>query len=221
MAPDLLTNYYSRRAAEYEEIYHRDDPMRQHEQQAIANELRRVMRDRRVLEIACGTGYWTQFAAETAAHVCGVDGSPEMLAFARAKNLPAPCVQFHQADAYDLGSVGGHYDACLAMFWFSHIPRARVEPFLDQLHDRLDPHSVVFMADNAFVPGLGGELVRPEGSADTYKMRTLANGSTERVLKNYFSETELRRVFQPYSRDLQITMGQCFWWLNYRARLKS
>src|SRR6058998_1664693 len=77
MALDLLTDYYSRRAPEYEEIYHRSDPVRQAEQQIIANEVRRLVQDRRVLEIACGTGYWTQFAAETAAHVCGIDSSPE------------------------------------------------------------------------------------------------------------------------------------------------
>jgi SAM-dependent methyltransferase len=220
MAPDILTHYYSRRAREYEEIYHRNDPARQREQQAIANELRRVVQERRVLEIACGTGYWTRFAIETAAHVCGIDSSPEMLALARAKNLPESRVQFHRADAYDLRGVSGDFDACVAMFWFSHLPRARVELFLDQLRDRLGPDSVVFMADNILVAGIGGELVHPEGSEDTYKIRTLADGSTERVLKNYFNEKELRQIFEPYAHDLQITMGECFWWLNYRVRPK-
>ncbi len=221
MALDILTSYYSRRAPEYEEIYHRSDPIRQGEQQAIASEVRRLVQDRHVLEIACGTGYWTQFAAETATHVCGIDSSPEMLALARAKDLPEYRVEFHQADAYDLRSVAGDFDACVAMFWFSHIARSRMEAFLNQLHHRLSPNSVVFMADNIFVPGLGGELVRPEGSADTYKIRTLADGSTERVLKNYFSQTELQQIFQPHGRDLQITIGKCFWWLNYRVASES
>src|SRR2546422_7412534 len=98
MAIDILSNYYSRRAPEYEEIYHRSDPVRQGEQQAIASEVRRLVEDRHVLEIACGTGYWTQFAAETAAHVCGIDSSPGMLALAHAKGLPQPRVEFQQAD---------------------------------------------------------------------------------------------------------------------------
>jgi SAM-dependent methyltransferase len=221
MALDIRTDYYSRRAPEYEKIYHRSDPVRQGEQQAIATEVRRLVQDRHVLEIACGTGYWTQFAAETAAYVCGIDSSPEMLALARAKGLPKHRVEFQQADAYDLSSLTGGFDACIAMFWFSHIPRGRIDEFLKQLHNRVAPGSVVFMGDNILVPGLGGELVRPEGSADTYKMRTLADGSRERVLKNYFSQTELRQIFQPHGRDLQMTMGQCFWWLNYRVAPES
>ena len=48
-------------------------------------EMKRTLRGRRVLEVACGTGYWTRYAAETAAHVTGVDAAPNMLAVARAK----------------------------------------------------------------------------------------------------------------------------------------
>ncbi len=55
-----LVDYYSRRVGEYEQIYQRDDPVRQSEQAAISEALTRVLSGRRVLEVACGTGPATQ-----------------------------------------------------------------------------------------------------------------------------------------------------------------
>ena len=52
-----LVDYYSRRAPEYEAMWHRDEPVRQAEQAVIASEMGRLLRGRRVLEVACGTGY--------------------------------------------------------------------------------------------------------------------------------------------------------------------
>ena len=85
---DSMPAYYGRRAPNYEEMWRRNDPVRQREQAAIAEVIRVHLQARRVLEVACGTGYWTQFATEVAACVCGLDASPEMLALARRRGLP-------------------------------------------------------------------------------------------------------------------------------------
>jgi SAM-dependent methyltransferase len=214
---DLLP-YYRRRAQEYEQIWHRDDPVRQGEQSAMAAALQDLFRHRRVLEVACGTGYWTQFAAVTAARVCAIDGAPETLDVARAKNLPADQVTFRAGDAYALAGVPGDFDAALAMCWFSHVPIARHAEFLAGLHRRLEPGAVVFMADNMNVPGVGGELIRRDGCADTFKLRTLADGSRHEVLKNYFTAAELRQLLSPLATDLRVHAGQCFWWASYCVR---
>ena len=94
---------------------------------------------------------------------------------------------------------------------------ARVEGFLAGLHQRLAPGAPVFMADNVFMPGVGGELIRPEGSVDTYKLRRLTDGSTHRVLKNYYAADQLNAIFEPRASDLEITVGKCFWWLSYKV----
>ena len=59
-----LERYYSKRAAEYEQIY--DKPERQHELEWLRHRIPDALRDRTVLEVACGTGYWTQFIAREA-----------------------------------------------------------------------------------------------------------------------------------------------------------
>ncbi len=211
-----IERYYKERAAEYEQIYHRPDPTRQAEQLKLANDVKSAMRGNNVLEVACGTGYWTQFAAETAKHIVATDLSEETLAIARSKNLPPDVVEFRQADAFALTRDRDLFNAGLSMFWLSHVPRARLTKFLDGFHAALGTGSTVLIADNVLVEGIGGQLVKKPGEADTYKARTLENGTTYEILKNYFEEAELRRIFSQV-RDLRIELHSCFWWVQYKV----
>ena len=125
---DPLVDYYTNRAPEYESIWYRDDPVRQGEQTAMALAIEAGCHGRRVLEVACGTGYWTRFAAAAATEVVALDLSPKMLALARAKNLVR--ATFIEGNAYEVANVPGPFTAGLANFWFSHIPKRRIDEFL-------------------------------------------------------------------------------------------
>ena len=213
-----MQEYYNRRAAEYEEKYHRDEPVRQAEQDAMARVIRGSFAGRRVLEIACGTGYWTTVAAGVALHIVATDTSPEMLAVSESKGLPPERVEFRVADAYDLAAVAGQFDSLLANFWFSHVPKARVDSFLQAVHRCVGPGALVFMADDMYLPGVGGEFIERPDSRDTYKKRKLLDGSEYEIIKNYYDEASLRSTFGPHSRDLQIHADACFWWVVYTVR---
>ena len=137
-----MREYYDSSSQEYDRIYRRDDPLRQAEQEALADALRSAVAGRRVLEIACGTGHWTEIAAETAIHVVAADVSDRMLSVARAKGMPEDKVELRRADAYALYRTPGNFDAGLANFWFSHVPKERLEEFLWGFHQRLGPGAV-------------------------------------------------------------------------------
>jgi demethylmenaquinone methyltransferase/2-methoxy-6-polyprenyl-1,4-benzoquinol methylase len=62
--------YYARRAAEYEKIY--DKPERQTDLARLRSEIPAMFTGERVLEIACGTGYWTPLIAAQAESVMAV-----------------------------------------------------------------------------------------------------------------------------------------------------
>ena len=217
MAKCGLRQYYDRRANEYEQIYARNDPVRQSELAAIAEALRAALARRRVLEVACGTGYWTSVVAPAAKCVVATDLSSEMLAIARQKPLGHRRVQFRVADAHLLCDVPGSFDAALAMFWLSHVPKARLHQFLTQLHARLEPATTVFLADNIYVPGVGGELVRRPGCEDSFKRRTLADGSEHEIVKNYYEPDHLSDLLRPWTAEPDIRAGSCFWWLSYQT----
>jgi SAM-dependent methyltransferase len=208
-----MKDYYSRRAEEYEEIYNRDDQVRKKELGIIKNEMSTLFKGRNVLEAACGTGYFTEVLSESAASVIAFDFSPEVIEIAKSKNLKA---EFLTDDAYEMKNITGKFNGGCANFFFSHIPKSKVTGFLDLFHSKLLPGSVIFMADNVFVEGVGGELITKPGEADSYKRRTLNDGSTYEILKNYYSEEELRNIFGGYSENVEIIMGKCFWQAEWR-----
>jgi len=212
-----LRNYYNQRAQEYESIYHRDDPIRQQEQNAISKVMKEVLRDRSILEVACGTGFWTQIVSQTARHIVAIDSSTEMLQIAKSKTIQPNKVTFLEADAYALSNVPGSFEGGLANFWFSHIPKTRINEFLLGFHKKIVKHGAVFMADNTYVPGIGGELVTQPGSEDTFKVRKLANGSEHVILKNYYTKNQLRDIFTTFTANLNIHLGSCFWWISYEV----
>jgi SAM-dependent methyltransferase len=216
--PADLVDYYSRRAPEYDAIYRRRDPQRRAELRRLVAALRATLAGRRVLEVACGTGYWTAKLAPVVAALTAVDASPAMLAEARRRRLPPERVEFLVGDAFALAAVPGRFDGALANFWLSHVPRARLGAFLDGFHARLEPGAAVFLADNVLVAGVGGEEVTVAGSDDAYKLRRLADGSSHRVLKNYFDDDELRALLAPRGEALALHRGDCFWWAAYRTR---
>ena len=71
------------------------------------------------------------------------------------------------------------------------------------------------MADNMNVPGVGGEFVTSAESKDTCKIRELKDGSRHCIIKNYYDESELRKVLSPHCIDLETHFGQAYWWMRY------
>ncbi len=213
--PASMAAYYAQRAATYERIYAK--PERQADLRALEAAVAQAFDGRRVLEIACGTGWWTPHGAARAAHWRATDLNPETLAVARAKpGLPAS-VQFQALDAYTLDGLGDEtFDAAFAGFWWSHVPLARLAPWLALLHGRLQPGAVVLMLDNRDVPGSSTPISRRDAEGNSYQRRPLDDGSTHEVLKNYPSAASARAALGPRVRDLRWTEHPHYWLLQYR-----
>ena len=212
-SPELV-NYYRRRAGEYEEIYAKP------ERQADLSRLRTLIPDRlkgrRVLEIACGTGYWTALVAHTAANVVATDVAEEPMRIGRAKDYPRGVVRFEFADAYALDEQLGRFDAALAVFWWSHVPRARIAAFLSSLHARLEPGARVVLMDNLYIDGSSTPIFERDAEGDSYQLRRLSDGSENRVLKNFPDEEELRLRLSPHAEDFSYEPLQYYWLAEYR-----
>ena len=68
-----MQSYYGQRASVYDSSMGYDDDEKVRSLLPIIERVRDAMHGRRVLEIACGPGFWTQFASETAASVVATD----------------------------------------------------------------------------------------------------------------------------------------------------
>ena len=131
----------------------------------------------RVLEIACGTGYWTQFIAPVALHVTALDAAPETLDIARGR-VPGTNVEFLVGDAYDLPQQRELRLRRVRGFWFSHVPRARQREFLVGLNAALRPGARVVLLDNRYVEGSSTPVTEHDADGNGYQARRLADGST-------------------------------------------
>ncbi len=211
-----LEHYYSKRAAEYEQIYQK--PERQHELEWLRGRVPEIYRRRTVLEVACGTGYWTQFIARTAAKVHACDINDSVLEIAREKPLPKGRVSFFKADAVSLEGVPAGCDAAFAGFWWSHVKKSDLARFVQSLAAHLEPGAVVGILDNQYAEGSSTAISRRDAEGNTYQMRKLANGEQYEVLKNFPSAAELAQAVRPVAREAHLESLAYYWLLVFTLR---
>ena len=208
-----LRDYYARRAAGYERVYFK--PERQADLRAMEAWLGGPFAGREVLEIACGTGWWTPHGARRAASWLATDMNPQTLALARAKALP-PCVRFAEVDAYTFDGLGGQrFSGAFAGCWWSHVPRSRLAPWLELLHARLQSGARVVFLDNAFVQTSSTPISRRDAEGNSYQQRTLDDGSVHEVLKNFPTRDEAVARLGPRARDVEWIAHEHYWILSY------
>ncbi len=216
MASTELVDYYRRRAGEYEAIYAK--PERQADLAFLRAHVPQRLAARRVLEIASGTGYWTVLIARTAASVVAVDAAEEPMRIARSKDYGAAHVRFESGDAYALEQRLGSFDAALAVFWWSHVPLSRVGAFLESLHARLERGARVLLLDNLYVEGSSTLIADRDAEGNTYQLRRLADGSENRVLKNFPAESELRAALEPHAKRFAYRALEYYWLAEYELK---
>ncbi len=212
MPDESMKSYYAQRAREYERIYAK--PERQADLRQLESHIGILFTGRNVLEIACGTGYWTQFAANSARSITATDINPEVIAIAKSKSYGKQPI-FLIADAYAPTTIPGEFNALLAAFWWSHIPKERLDEFLSALHQRLAPGSLIAFLDNRYVEGSSTPISSTDASGNTYQDRRLDDGSIHHVLKNFPSISEIEAALVGRSTNLEILELQYYWLATY------
>jgi len=178
------------------------------------------VRDKDVLEIACGTGNWTQVLARRARSVTATDVNDSVLAIARGKPLTDKRVTFRVADAYTLDGVDGLFDVAFAADWWSHIPKAMILPFLEVLHRRLRDDARVVFLDMMPCDVFESEEVCYDDDGNRISTRTVPDGSQFRVVRNFPDEQELRSVLDQVARRIEYLehLPLRRWLLTYTKR---
>ena len=210
-----IVKYYAKRASEYEDIYL--IPERQEYIKKSKSLLKKYFEDRNVLEISCGTGYWTETISETAKSILAADINKEVLEIAKNKKYNCE-VNFVEDNSYELGKVNKKYDSIFSGFWFSHIPKTRINNFLDLIHGKLKEKGLVVFMDNLYVEGSNSAISGFDDEGNSYQLRKLQDNSRFEVLKNFYTESELKDRFGNYSDKIAIDNLKYYWILNYNIR---
>jgi SAM-dependent methyltransferase len=200
--------YYEARAREYEDVYAK--PERQADLARLRAWLAEEARDRAILEIACGTGYWTAIAGATSRVILAIDRSAASLELARSKAL-GPRVDFALADAYALPDFARSFDCGMAHFFLSHVPNARRGDFLAHFASRLCPGAKLLLIDNAFVVGSSTPIARRDEEGNTYQLRTLKTGERHEVLKNFPTTREIKTALSTVASQIDVLQMTYYW----------
>jgi demethylmenaquinone methyltransferase/2-methoxy-6-polyprenyl-1,4-benzoquinol methylase len=202
MADDVLAEqiaYYRARAGEYDEWFLRQGQFDLGEDfnarwsgevDVVADALGSLAPFGRVLELACGTGWWTQRLARHAASVTAVDASPEAIALNRAR-VRSERVRYVEADLFSW-QPGDRYDLVFFSFWLSHVPHDRFEPFWEMVSRAGDR---AFFVDNLRkeIPELDAlrRFLQRDTSEDGVVVRRLNDGREFRAVKVYHEPSTL------------------------------
>lgn len=207
-----LADYYRQRAREYDRVY--EKPERQIDIATLRSTLLTRLQGRQVLDVAAGTGFWTQALSRATRSITVTDINRETLDVAASREYRCP-VDFRIADAFNLGAIEGSFDAAFVGFWWSHVRLEHLNDFLNGLVHRLEPASPVVVIDNRQVHGSTQPIAHDDTAGNTYQLRKLSDGTEHVVLKNFPSREDL---LQRVSRvDAAATVDELtyYWVLHF------
>jgi SAM-dependent methyltransferase len=214
---DDVAKYYAARAGEYDVTAGYQDLGAEHRRASTKARFFAALRGFDVLEIACGTGYWTTVIATAARSVVAVDLDPGMIALAERRLSGAANVRCVVADAYSLDGVPGPFNAAFAHWWWSHVPKSRLRPFLTTLHTRLTRGAFVLFADQ--LPYVS-EARRRDDDGNILETRTLRSGAVYEIVKNFPTEPEIVHVLRGIAHSVAYREfpHEGRWTVSYHVR---
>ncbi len=204
-----LAEYYRERAAEYDAVYAK--PERQQDLARLHGLLSPLVAGQRVLEIAAGTGYWTRVLSGSAASITATDLNAETLELARAREYGGAAVTFRLADAYALDQVPGEFDTAFVGFFWSHALRRDLPRFVAGLSARMGPDARLIVLDNRYVPGSNHPVSRTTEAGDTYQRRTLNDGRSFEILKNFPDRGQFTADVADAAADVRWIQLRYYW----------
>jgi len=217
--------YYRARAAEYDEWFYRQGRFDRGpaanarwftEVETVFAALDALGPTGDVLELASGTGIWTERLIRTARTVTAVDVSPEMIALNQAK-VSCDAVSYVRADLF-AWAPARTYDAVVCAFWLSHIPHERLDAFLAVVATALRPGGAVFVVDGRREPlGTAADHRLPEGEAQVMT-RLLNDGRAFQIVKNFHDPATLAARCAAAGLDVTVRETPTYFLYGWGAR---
>jgi ubiquinone/menaquinone biosynthesis C-methylase UbiE len=200
---DLLAEqarYYRARAGEYDDWWLRRGRYDRGEEanarwfiegQAVAAALERFQPSGDIVELACGTGLWTERLAPRARSLTAIDASAEVIALARER-VADPRVEYVQADLF-AWEPDRTFDVCFFSFWLSHVPQEHFAEFWSKVKRAVAPEGRVFFLDSLrsdLASAADHKLPDPD---EQVMLRRLADGREYRIVKAFHEPDTLQR----------------------------
>jgi SAM-dependent methyltransferase len=155
----------------------------------LTSDLRRGME---VLELGCGTAYFTQELTETGAAITAIDISPELLEAARAR-CPAQNVKFEVQNAYELSYADASFDSVVGSSVLHHLELGKA---ISEIYRVLKPGGTICFTE----PNMLNPQIAVQKNVPAVKKR-LGDSPDETA---FFRWPLQRRLKDTGFRDVQI-----------------
>lgn len=210
--------YYAAVAATYDLQYER--PEVEEDLETLHQALGELLGGHKVLELACGSGYWTEVISDTAESVRAIDNSPQMLAAARERGLDQDFVQFTEGDAFKLPDdiAPGQYTACFASGLWSQVPRSGQDKYLAHLRARLGKDVLLVLLDKNYVEGYSEPIARTDLDGNSFHILTAPDGQRYEVAQSYPSDSWLRKRLSGAAKEVRVERVEHFWLATCRLK---
>lgn len=217
--------YYRARASEYDEWFERRgrydrgpevNATWRAEVQAVRGALDRFAPAGDVLEIAGGTGLWSERLAAHAGSLTVVDSAPEMLELNRARAAPRCAsrgvpLDLVEADVYGWQPPAGRrFDVVFFSFWLSHVPESRFASFWSSVENWLAPGGRVFFIDSRHAPASMAVDHPVPDAGGSEAVRRLDDGRTYRIVKRFYEPGALSARLSELGWQLEVEATPTF-----------
>lgn len=222
---EAMKHYYQATGSEYDKIINRQGRYDQGpeinarwfaEWDKVVAQLHAFHLTGDVLELAAGTGIWTQQLLRSASTITAVDASAEMLRVNQAK-VASPHVTYILADLFNW-QPERVYDALFFGFWLSHVPREQLDAFLYSCWTWLRPGGKIFFVDDMGSATLAPDTPMRQGQIET---RTLNDGRSFEIVKNYYEAADLAAGCHRAGFDIMIRQTATCLQYGFGTRLPS
>jgi len=192
-----MKDYYRARAGEYDQWFYRQgryDRGAQNNQKWFAecDEVLRALHHAQltgdILELACGTGIWTQHLVHHSSSMMAVDASAEVIKINRQK-VGDNRVEYVQADLF-AWKPPRRFDAVFFGFWLSHVPIENLQSFWTTVGKSLQPDGKVYFVDS-LCSKTSGASNHQHASDGQLQHRKLDDGREYRIVKVFYEPREI------------------------------
>jgi ubiquinone/menaquinone biosynthesis C-methylase UbiE len=209
MSQDLIS-YYNERAGEYDKVY--QIPQEQEDLQQASALFQQIFHQKTVIEIACGTGYWTEQIAKNATSILATDINEAVMDIARTRQYKGN-VTFELADMNHF-SIAQQFDGLFGGFIWSHIPLQDIDNLFSQLLPSIAAKGDIVLIDSRPVAGTNHDnrrVTRVDQYGNTFQTRQLENGRTYEVLKNFPTDEFLIEKLSQFATDVEVIHLEHYW----------
>ena len=222
MDKKLVIAYYDGIAAHYDNASADYSEEQLEDLDEAREQLATVLAGHRILELGCGTGAWTEVLAESADFVLATDASEAMLDLARMHGEDLDNVEYRLVDALDLpddlASGGDKFSAVFMAGLWSRLTREQGDALLLSLKKRLGKDVLLVIFDDAYVETESATIARTDLQGTTHEFQLDADGNRHELVKNYPTDSSLRKRLDKVGREIKIARWEFYWVLTCRLK---